>query len=260
MSLNGKLHGKIVLVTGASSGLGERFAKVLAADGARVVLAARRLELLEAVRDEIISGGGQADAVAMDLADCNSIACAIEFIATSIGQIDVLINNGGTANLGKIVDVTPEDYAFVMDINVRGSFFVAKEVAKRMIECSKTDAHRQFRVINIASVCGMRAVEMPSVAVYGVSKAAVIHMTKYMSSEWRDYNITVNAISPGYIETPGNEMYFATNDGKKLLEKLPRKRLGKREDLDLVITLLASDEAKFINGTNITIDDGLMAL
>lgn len=260
MSDSGVLRGKIALVTGASSGLGDRFARVLAKAGARLVLAARRLDLLEALQADIQRDGGIADVVVMDLADCASINNAIAEIAEKIGIVDILINNAGFANIGKIVDVSQEDYDSVMNVNVRGSFFVAKGIAKQMIECAKTDSDRQFRIVNIASVCGLRAVELPAVAVYGISKAAVVHMTKYMASEWRDYNINVNAIAPGNIATPANDPFFATEEGKELLDKLPRKRLGQPDDLDELVLMLSSDRSRFINGAIIAADDGLMAL
>jgi NAD(P)-dependent dehydrogenase (short-subunit alcohol dehydrogenase family) len=154
-----------------------------------------------------------------------------------------------------LVDVTPEDYSFVMDTNVRGAFFVAQEVAKRMIAHHKGDNKKQHRIINIASVAGLRVI--PQLSTYCMSKAAVIHMTKAMAIEWGKFGINVNAICPGYISTEINEEHFQTEAGKRLIDMLPRKRVGTPEDLDGILLLLASEESRFINGSIVSVDDGL---
>jgi NAD(P)-dependent dehydrogenase (short-subunit alcohol dehydrogenase family) len=251
------LEGKIALVTGASSGLGERFAKVLAAGGAQVVLASRRVERLKELRAEIEADGGAAHVVQLDVTDYASIRAAVAHAETEAGPIDILVNNSGVSTTQRLIDVTAEDYAFVMDTNQRGAFFVAQEVGKRMIARAKGDATKQHRIVNIASVAGLRAVSQ--LGIYSMSKAAVVHMTRAMAVEWGRYGINVNAICPGYITTEINEDYFASEQGERLLEILPRKRTGKPEDLDGLILLLASDQSSFINGSIITADDGLMA-
>ncbi len=257
MGIEVNFKGKVALVTGASSGLGARFAKVLADAGATVVLAARRTDRLKELRAEIESAGGAARLVTLDVTDHASIKAAIAHAETEVGPIDILVNNSGVSTTGKLVDVTPEDYDFVFDTNTKGSFFVAQEVAKRMILRSKAEPSRQFRIIDIASVAGLRV--LSQIGVYCMSKAAAVQMTKAMALEWGRYGINVNAICPGYIETEINRDYFASEGGKKLIDVLPRKRVGKPEDLDGLLLLLSSDESRFINGAIMTADDGMAA-
>lgn len=250
-------EGKIALVTGASSGLGARFAKVLAEAGAQVVLAARRLERLKELRAEIEAAGGAAHVVALDVTDYGSIKAAIAHAETEAGPIDILVNNSGVSTTQRLIDVTPDDFAYVMDTNQRGAFFVAQEAAKRMIARAKGDPNKQHRIINIASVAGLRV--LPQIGIYCMSKAAVVHMTKSMAVEWGRYGINVNAICPGYISTEINESHFETEQGRNLINMLPRKRLGRPEDLDGLLLLLASEESRFINGAIVTADDGMAA-
>lgn len=257
MGVEVNFEGKIALITGASSGLGARFAKVLAQAGAQVVLASRRVERLKELRAEIEAGGGAAHVVALDVTDYASIKSAIAHAETEAGPLDILVNNSGVSTTQRLVDVTPEDYAYVMDTNQRGAFFVAQEVAKRMIARAKGDPKKEHRIINIASVAGLRV--LPQIGIYCMSKAAVVHMTKSMAVEWGRYGINVNAICPGYISTEINQAHFETEQGRTLINMLPRKRLGQPEDLDGLLLLLASDESRFINGAIITADDGMSA-
>ena len=257
MGIELNFEGKIALVTGASSGLGARFAKVLAQAGAQVVLAARRVERLKELRAEIEADGGAAHVVALDVTDYASIKSAIAHAETEAGPIDILVNNSGVSTTGPLIDVSPEDYAFVMDTNQRGAFFVAQETAKRMIARAKGDAKKQHRIINIASVAGLRVV--PKIGIYCMSKAAIVHMTKSMAVEWGRHGINVNAICPGYINTEINAAHFDSEQGQQLINMLPRKRVGQPEDLDGLLLLLASDESHFINGAIMTADDGMSA-
>jgi NAD(P)-dependent dehydrogenase (short-subunit alcohol dehydrogenase family) len=257
MGIEVNFEGKIALITGASSGLGARFAKILAQAGAQVVLASRRTERLKELRAEIEADGGAAHVVALDVTDYGSIKSAIAHAETEAGPIDILVNNSGVSISKSLVEVTPEEYAFVIDTNQRGAFFVAQEAAKRMIARAKGDPKKQHRIINIASVAGLRVVSQ--LGIYGMSKAAVVQMTKAMAVEWGKYGINVNAICPGYISTEMNEKYFATEQGQKLVEMLPRKRTGTPEDLDGLLLFLAAEESRFINGAIITADDGMSA-
>jgi NAD(P)-dependent dehydrogenase (short-subunit alcohol dehydrogenase family) len=250
-------EGKIAMVTGASSGLGARFAKALAGAGAQVVLASRRTERLKELRAEIEADGGAAHVVNLDVTDMASIKSAIAHAETEAGPIDILINNSGVQSTQRLLDVTEDDYHYIMDTNLRGAFFVAQQAAKRMIQRAKGDPRKQHRIVNIASVAGLRV--LPQIGVYCMSKAGVVQMTKAMAVEWGKYGINVNAICPGYISTEMNEDYFETEQGKKLIDLLPRKRPGKPEDLDGLLLLLAADEAHFINGAIITADDGMTA-
>ncbi len=258
MTANFDLTGRVAFVTGASSGLGARFARVLAANGAQVVLASRRVERLKELRAEIESEGGAAHVVALDVTDVESIRAAVEHAEAEAGPIDVLVNNSGVSTTQRLVDIRPEDYDFIFNTNTRGAFFVAQEVAKRMIARAKAaggDAHpRHARIVNIASMAGLRV--LAQIGVYCMSKAAVVQMTKAMALEWGRFGINVNAICPGYIVTEINEQYWETEAGQRLVQMLPRKRLGKPEDLDGLLLLLAHEQSNFINGAVIAADDG----
>ena len=248
------LDGKTALVTGASSGLGARFARVLADNGAQVVLASRRVDRLKELRAEIEATGGQAHVVALDVTDPASIRAAVEKAENDAGPIDILVNNSGVSTTQRLVDVTPEDYDFVFDTNTRGAFFVAQEVGRRMIARAGVGPARQARIVNIASMAALRV--LAQIGVYCMSKAAVVQMTKAMALEWGRYNVNVNAICPGYIETEINAQHWQTEAGQKLIRMLPRRRVGKPEDLDGVLLLLASDRSSFVNGAVIAADDG----
>lgn len=258
MAIDTTLEGKTAFITGASSGLGARFARVLAGAGAQVVIASRRLDRLKELRAEIESEGGQAHAVALDVTSIDSIRAAVAHAETEAGPIDILVNNSGISRTSRLQDVRPEDYDDLMSTNTRGAFFVAQEVAKRMIARAKGVApgHTPHaRIINIASVAGLRV--LPQIGVYCMSKAAVVHMTRAMAGEWGRFGINTNAICPGYIETEINAGHWDTEAGQRLVQMLPRKRVGKPEDLDGLLLLLASDASDFINGAAITADDGL---
>jgi NAD(P)-dependent dehydrogenase (short-subunit alcohol dehydrogenase family) len=244
------LSGKVALVTGASSGLGARFAKVLAQAGATVALAARRTERLKELRAEIDAEGGEAHVYALDVLDLASIRGCVGQVEGELKKIDILVNNSGVSAQGRALDLTEDEYDYVMNTNQKGAFFVAQQVALVMT-AKKTPG----RIINIASVAGMRV--LAQLSAYCMSKAAVIHMTKAMALEWGRYGINVNAICPGYIETEINSAYFKSENGQKLMNLLPRRRLGQADDLDGLLLLLASDASGFINGAAIAADDGL---
>lgn len=244
------LKGKVAVVTGASSGLGERFAELLSGAGATVALAARRVDRLEALANKVEATGGKAFIIKLDVNDYDNIQGAFAEISGKLGGVDVLVNNSGVSRQGKIVDVTPDDFDFVMNTNAKGAFFVAQAAAKDMIAKKKAG-----RIINVASVAGLRV--LGQLSVYCMSKAAVVQMTKAMALEWARYGINTNAICPGYIETEINREYWTTPGGQKLMEMLPRKRVGEPKDLDGLLLLLASDEARFLNGAIIAADDGL---
>lgn len=254
MGIEVNLEGKVALVTGASSGLGTRFAKVLAMAGASVVLAARRVERLKELRAEIEAEGGAAHVVSLDVTDWASIKSAVAHAETEAGPIDILVNNSGVSVAQRLVDVTPDDFRQIFSTNTEGAFFVAQEVAKRMIARAKANPNQQARIINVASIAGLRV--LPQIGVYCMSKAAVVHMTKAMALEWLRYGINVNAICPGYIRTELNDEHFDTEAGQKLVNMLPRRRLGEAADLDGLLLLLSADESRFINGAIISADDG----
>lgn len=257
MSYQIDLSGRVALVTGASSGLGTQFAKTLASAGAAVVLAGRNIERLKTLRAEIEGDDGDAHVVALDVTDIDSIKAAVAHAETEMGTIDILVNNSGVSTTQRIQDVTEEDYDFVFDTNVRGAFFVAQEVGKRMLARAKGAAPGSFtggRIINIASMAGLKV--LPQIGVYCMSKAAVVQMTKAFAVEWGRFGINVNAICPGYIDTEINHHHWQTEQGQKLISMLPRKRVGQPQDLDALLMLLASDQSHFINGAVIAADDG----
>ena len=257
MAYNIDLSGRVAFITGASGGLGAQFARVLAGAGAGVVLASRRLEKLKELRAQIEGDGGDAHVVELDVTDRDSIKSAVAHAETEMGSIDILVNNSGVSTTQRIQEVEEDDYEFVFNTNVRGAFFVAQEVGKRMLARSRGAAPGSFtggRIINIASMAGLKVV--PQIGVYCMSKAAVVQMTKAMALEWGKFGINVNAICPGYIDTEINHHHWQTEQGQKLIQMLPRKRVGQPQDLDGLVLMLASDQSHFINGAVIAADDG----
>ena len=251
------LSGRVALVTGASSGLGAQFGRTLARAGAGVVLASRRLEKLKELRARIEGEGGDAHVVELDVTDLDSIKAAVAHAETEMGSIDILVNNSGVSTTQRIQDVTLEDYDFIFDTNVKGAFFVAQEVGKRMLARSRGAAPGSFtggRIINIASMAGLKV--LPQIGAYCMSKAAVVQMTRAMALEWGRFGINVNALCPGYIDTEINHSHWQTEQGQKLIAMLPRKRVGQPQDLDALIVMLASDQSHFVNGAVIAADDG----
>ena len=251
------LSGRVAFITGASSGLGAQFARTLARAGAGVVLASRRVEKLKELRARIEGEGGDAHVIELDVTDHASIKSAVAHAETEMGSIDILVNNSGVSTTQRIQDVTPEDYDFIFDTNVKGAFFVAQEVGKRMLARSRGAAPGSFtggRIINIASMAGLKV--LPQIGAYCMSKAAVVQMTKAMAMEWGKFGINVNAICPGYIDTEINHHHWNTEQGQKLIGMLPRKRVGSPQDLDALLVMLASDQSHFINGAVIAADDG----
>jgi hypothetical protein len=260
MSYSIDLSGRVAFITGASGGLGAQFARTLSRAGAGVVLAARRIERLKTLRAEIESEGGDAHFVELDVTDPDSIKSAVAHAETEMGTIDILVNNSGVSTTQRLVDVSPEDYDYVMDTNTRGAFFVAQEVARRMIARSSGAAPGTFtggRIVNVASMAGLRV--LSQIGVYCMSKAAVVHMTRAMALEWGKFGINVNALCPGYIDTEINHHHWQTEAGRKLINLLPRKRVGEPQDLDAALMLLCANERLFINGAVLSADDGFGA-
>jgi len=254
------LSGRVAFITGASGGLGAQFARTLAQAGAAVVLASRRVEKLKDLRAEIEGAGGDAHVVELDVTDVDSIKAAVARAETEVGSIDILINNSGVSTTQRLVDVREDDYVYVLGTNTKGAFFVAQEVGKRMLARAKGAAPGTFtggRIVNIASMAGLRV--LPQIGIYCMSKAAVIHMTKAMALEWGKFGINVNALCPGYIDTEINHHHWQTEQGQKLVNMLPRKRVGQPQDLDAVLVMLCANESHFINGAVISADDGFGA-
>ena len=242
------LESKVVLITGASQGLGKQFAELLCAKGARVALAARQVAKITSLKEELEAKGGIAYAVEMDVLDQQSISDCVEVVEHELGSIDVLVNNAGVAINKFFLDVTEEEYDSVLGTNLKGCFFCAQAVAKKMAN------RKRGSIINISSVLGTRPIG--TLTTYCASKAGLNQLTATMALELARSGVRVNAIAPGYIETPMNSDFFKTGPGQALINSVPQRRLGQLEDLDGTILLLASDASKFITGTVITVDGG----
>jgi NAD(P)-dependent dehydrogenase (short-subunit alcohol dehydrogenase family) len=244
------ITGRVALVTGASSGLGMRFARVLAASGARVVLAARREDRLRELAAELQADGAEAMILKLDVGTVADIRAGFAAVAERLGPVEILVNNAGISRQARLEDVTEADYDEVMDTNLKGAFFAAQAAARQMI------AHGVAgRIVNIASVAGLRP--LGQLGTYSMSKAAMVQMTKAMAREWGRHGINTNAICPGYIETEISADFIGTEGGRKLLASLPRRRFGEPRDLDgLLLLLCAGEAARFLNGSVIAADDG----
>ena len=239
------LSGKTALVTGASSGLGEHFARCLGAAGASVVLAARRAERLTALQAELARKGIAASVVDLDVTSSDSIAAALE----AARPVDIVVNNAGISIVKPALDMPEQDWDSVVNTNLRGAWLVAQGSAKRWVAAKKPGV-----IVNIASILGLRTIGQ--VAPYNASKAGLIHLTRALAMEWARYNIRINAICPGYIETEMNSAFWKTPGGQKLIDRIPQRRIGKPEHLDGALLLLASDAGEFMTGSVITVDGG----
>lgn len=247
------LTGQVALITGASSGLGAHFSRVLAAQGVKVVCAARRVERLSALVEEIKAAGGQAVAVAMDVKDEASIVAGYDQAQSVFDLPTIIIANAGLNAPGMATDVTMADYDEMMAVNVRGVFLTAREGAKRLIAAGK-DISSQGRMVLIASMAAMRS--LPGLSAYSVSKAGVVMMAKALAREWARYGINVNALCPGYIETEINTDWLANPAGQKMLDGFPRKRVMDINALDPALLFLASQAARYTTGAVVQVDDG----
>ena len=244
------LDGKTALVTGASSGLGRHFALTLARAGAKVALAARRAENLNDLADEIAGFDGRAMPIRIDVTDSESIQAGIDAAETELGPLSILVNNAGISVESWITDFTESDYDAVMYTNVKGAWLVAQEVGRRMIRHGEGG-----KIVNLASV--LADAVLPTLSVYSMTKAAVVQMTRAMALEWARYDIQVNVIAPGYIETEINRAHFQSEAGKAQVARMLRGRLGQPSDLDGALMLLVSEASNFMTGSIITVDDGL---
>lgn len=241
----GVLEGKSALVTGASSGLGAHLAKLLAREGAKVAIAARRREKLDALAAEI----GNAVAVEMDVTDADSVGAGVAEAEKALGGISILINNSGVAGSQAALDTDEAEWDRVVDTNLKGAWLVARSVAKGMVAKGAGGS-----IINTGSVLAFKVQKgtMP----YGVSKAGLVQMTKMLAAEWARYGIRVNAIAPGYIETDINRGFLNSDMGQAMLKAIPQRRFGEPEDLEGAVLLLAGDGSRYITGVLIPIDGG----
>lgn len=242
---------EIILITGASQGLGRQFARVLSRHGAAVVLAARQTAKLKSLEQEIVGQGGRAVAVQMDVTDTATIGNAIDRAEAALGPVTVLINNAGIAIEKLSVDQTEADWDSVINANLKGAYFTATEIAQRMIA-----RKQQGNIVNIASVLGLGV--MKFLSPYTISKAGIIQATKAMALELAGNRIRVNALAPGYIDTEMNHAFWSTPSGEKLAKRIPQRRVGAESDLDGAIMLLASSASRYMTGSVITVDGGFL--
>jgi NAD(P)-dependent dehydrogenase (short-subunit alcohol dehydrogenase family) len=250
MDLGTLLEGQRVLVTGASSGLGQHFARLFAGCGAHVLIAARRKEKLEALGVELAAlGAASVTAIAMDVADAASVEQAFATMAGAGSPLDVVVNNAGISGEGLALRQTVEQFDEVMATNVRGVWSVATQAARAW----KAQA-RGGVIVNVASIQGERVA--PGLSAYSASKAAVIQLTKNLALEWARHGIRVNALAPGYISTEINRDLWAQPYGKAMIERIPMRRLGELKDLDGALLLLASSASSWMTGSLLAIDGG----
>jgi NAD(P)-dependent dehydrogenase (short-subunit alcohol dehydrogenase family) len=243
------LAGKAALVTGASSGFGRHFAGVLAQAGAKVALAARRIDALERLAAEIKAGGGEAAAVAMDVTDRTSVARGIQEAEAALGPVGILVNNAGIPSSSYFTRTSEQEWRAVMAVNLDGVFRVGQEVARRMVEKGRGGS-----IINIASILGFGAIK--TLSAYSASKAAIVSLTQSMALELARDRIRVNALAPGYFATEFNDQYLASDAGKRMMGRVPMGRAGNVHELDGPLLLLASEASAFMTGSVVTVDGG----
>jgi NAD(P)-dependent dehydrogenase (short-subunit alcohol dehydrogenase family) len=243
------VRGRVALVTGASSGLGDNFARRLAAEGAVVAVAARRIDRLQKLVDEIRAAGGRAEAFALDVSDPASVEAAYGAITRSLGVPDIVVNNAGIAQAKLALELSEADWRSVMGTNLDGAWRVAQAGAKAMVSAGKGGS-----IINIASVLGLRVAT--HLLAYSAAKAALVQVTKALALEWARHGIRVNAIAPGYIETEMNRDFFKTDAGSQVTKRVPQRRIGAPSDLDGALLLLASEAGRYMTGSIVVVDGG----
>ncbi len=249
---NDDLTGRVALITGASSGLGARFARVLAAKGAAVVLAARRKDRLDALAEEITAAGGTALAVQMDATDADSLVAAVAAAEAAFGTVDILINNAGMPDAQRAHKMSTALIDQVLGVNLRGPWILACEVARRLIA-----AELPGRIVNISSVAHYRY-DGGGAALYAVTKTAIARMTEALAVEWAHYHINVNAIAPGMFVSEMTDGMFERMGGNPA-PHLPRKRVPVPEQMDSTLLYLLAPASECVTGATIRIDDGQSA-
>jgi NAD(P)-dependent dehydrogenase (short-subunit alcohol dehydrogenase family) len=250
-----RLDGKTAIVTGGGRGLGEYFAEALSDAGANVVLCSRKVEACEQVRQEIEEKGGKALALACDVTRLSDVERVVETTQGTFGAIDILVNNSGATWGAPPEEMPLEKFAWVLDVNVKGTFMMSQAVGKTMIARGKGGT-----IINIASVAGLVGgnPEYIQTVGYNASKAAVINMTRDLATSWARYGITVNAIAPGWFPTRMSHALLEKYT-EKMLSDIPLRRFGRPEDIKGVILFLASPAAAYMTGQVVVVDGGSTA-
>ncbi|MDG0971205.1 MAG: glucose 1-dehydrogenase [Porticoccaceae bacterium] len=243
------MSGKVAMVTGASSGFGVHFAKILAARGAKVVVAARRVERLEALVAEIVADGGEAVAVAMDVTDSGSIITAFDQAEAAFGTVTMLANNAGVAEVRAALKIDEDSWDRMIDTNLKGVWIAGQQAAKRMIEAGVSGS-----IVNTASILGLRVSFGQSS--YSASKAAVIQLTKSMALEWAGKGVRVNALCPGYFLTEMTQDAFESPEAQAFLSSSPAGRPGEMDEMTAPFLLLASDAGSYLHGVALPVDGG----
>ncbi len=243
------LKDQVALVTGASSGIGRHFAELLATAGAKVVLAARRMDPLVEAAGEIEADGGSCLPVACDVTKQDSIVRAIAQAEAVLGPLSILVNNAGVVVSKPLFEHTEADWDHVVDTNLKGAWLMAREFAHHLV-----DLKRPGRIINITSVLGSRTIGR--VPAYCAAKAGLTHLTQVLAIELARYGILVNALAPGYVETDFNRDFFQTEAGRNLISRIPLRRIGQAADLDGALLFLASPASAYVTGAVIAVDGG----
>ncbi len=243
------ISGEVVLVTGASSGIGRHFAQVLATAGAKVAAAARRADRLSELARDIESRGGMCLPLACDVTKQDSIREAIANAEDRLGPLSVLVNNAGVVVSKPLFEHSEADWDHVVDTNLKGAWLAARDFAHHLVE-----RKRPGRIINIASVLGFRTIGQ--VPAYCAAKAGLIHLTHVLAMELARHRILVNALAPGYVETDFNREFFKTEAGQRLISRIPLKRIAQSEDLDGALLFLVSPASAYVTGAVISVDGG----
>jgi 3-oxoacyl-[acyl-carrier protein] reductase len=243
------LKGKVALVTGASSGLGQQFARALADNGASVALVARRADRLKAFAAELEKSGAKAVAIEADVTDRAAMLKAFDAAEKAFGTVTILVNNAGIAHGTRATDMSPEDWRRMLATNLDAVFFWTQECARRILAAGK-----QGSIVNIASVLGLMVAK--GAVSYATAKAGVVQMTKAFAVELAFKGIRVNAIAPGWFVTEMNDDYLASEAGEKIKREVPMGRFGKAGELDGALLLLASDAGAYMTGTTLVADGG----
>jgi NAD(P)-dependent dehydrogenase (short-subunit alcohol dehydrogenase family) len=251
--LEADLTGRVALVTGASSGLGRRFAQTLARAGASVVVAARRIDRLEDLVAELAEAGGSAAAVQLDVCDAEAIRLAVDAAEARFGIVDILINNAGVADANYATRLSLETIDRTIDVNFRAPFLLAVETARRLMAAGKPG-----RIVNISSSGAYHFAPKSAAALYSAAKAGIVRMTETLAMEWAEYGINVNAIAPGMFKSEMSEGFIA-RVGDGVAARFPRHRFGEPEYLDSTLLYLVSPASHFVTGTCILVDDAQYA-